>query len=376
MHNLLYIEMNAFAIIILFLIYLNIYHRTDKHFVEQKLFHIIIWLNINILVFDTFMWLFDGINTPLFRFLLPLSTFIYFLFQPIICMLWSLYLDFQINRSTSRIKQLVIPLLFPVIINVIISLISMKRNIIFYFDINNVYHRGQYFILLPVISFSIIIYSMIYLLINRKKVPKAFFYSFLSFAFWPIIGGLIQTMFYGLPLIFIGMTISIFIIFINIQNEQMYHDYLTGLYNRRQLDLYLQDNLPKGRKNLAGILLDINSFKSINDRYGHQTGDEALRHTSYLLKKSFRNSCFLARLGGDEFVVLMEINDPSDLEQAITKFKHNVLLFNQEQKLAYQLQYSLGAAIYAKDNKMTGQQFLDHIDLLMYQEKRTLTHLD
>ena len=87
-----------------------------------------------------------------------------------------------------------------------------------------------------------------------------------------------------------------------------YHDSLTDLKNRRELDQALNDALDSARLNHelhAFMYLDLDQFKVVNDTCGHMAGDELLRQVSGLLKKQVRESDLLARLGGDEFGVLL-----------------------------------------------------------------------
>lgn len=92
-------------------------------------------------------------------------------------------------------------------------------------------------------------------------------------------------------------------------------DSLTGLYNRR----YLYDLFPKlwseairHNKTLTLIIVDLDLFKRINDRYGHVVGDQVLTHFTKVLREGCRVSDFLFRLGGEEFLILA----PGDLEGA------------------------------------------------------------
>lgn len=370
MQTYLYIEINVFAFIVLLLIYFNMYHKTDAYLTEQKLFITILLLNMLNLISDTLMWSLDGINTPFNRIFIIFITVIYFILQPIICMFWTIYVDFQINRNSNRIKRMLIPMIIPLIAVTLIDFLSIFYNLIYFFDSINVYHRGKYFAIFPILSLTYIIYTLLYLLINRKKISKTFFQSFISFSFPPIIGAIVQAFIYGLPLIATGMTISILIIYINIQNEQMYKDHLTGLFNRRQLDLYLQDLHNKDKNKVAGILLDINTFKNINDRYGHFAGDEALKSTSYLLRKSFKSKSFISRFGGDEFVILLEVKNKSELDLALEEFRKNTQQYNSEKNLSFDLEYSIGADLYSENSDMTGKDFINYIDSLMYREKQ------
>jgi diguanylate cyclase (GGDEF)-like protein/PAS domain S-box-containing protein len=87
------------------------------------------------------------------------------------------------------------------------------------------------------------------------------------------------------------------------------HDSLTGLLNRRELERRLQsalENAAIDRSTLAVVMIDLDDFKKVNDRFGHVAGDELLRHVSATLKASLRTGDVVGRFGGDEFLVLLE----------------------------------------------------------------------
>jgi diguanylate cyclase (GGDEF)-like protein len=84
-------------------------------------------------------------------------------------------------------------------------------------------------------------------------------------------------------------------------------DALTGLPNRRGLQLAMQGALAAARPDsvLAVFMLDLDGFKPINDRLGHDAGDELLVQVGQRLRQQLRNSDLVARLGGDEFVIMV-----------------------------------------------------------------------
>ena len=85
-------------------------------------------------------------------------------------------------------------------------------------------------------------------------------------------------------------------------------DELTGLYNRHFIDFRIKEEMENSDchdKPLSLIILDLDHFKHVNDKWGHPIGDEVLKHSAQLTKKSIRKSDILARIGGEEFVVLM-----------------------------------------------------------------------
>ncbi|MBN1423270.1 GGDEF domain-containing protein [Candidatus Fermentibacteria bacterium] len=85
-------------------------------------------------------------------------------------------------------------------------------------------------------------------------------------------------------------------------------DGLTGLYNRRCLDCQIPVMMERacaGRSELAALLIDLDQFKKVNDRFGHQIGDAVLREVASVLKVAVRQTDLPFRLGGDEFLVVM-----------------------------------------------------------------------
>ncbi|MDE3130697.1 MAG: PAS domain S-box protein, partial [Acidobacteriota bacterium] len=86
------------------------------------------------------------------------------------------------------------------------------------------------------------------------------------------------------------------------------HDPLTGLYNRRRFEAELERALELARardEHAALLVLDLDGFKAVNDRFGHTVGDDLVTHIGGLLRRSVRKSDFVARLGGDEFAIIL-----------------------------------------------------------------------
>ncbi len=103
--------------------------------------------------------------------------------------------------------------------------------------------------------------------------------------------------------------------------EMAYTDALTGLYNRAYLQRELPRFLEQARerdKPLALLLFDLDSFKAINDTYGHPTGDEVLRQFAQTLQNGLRGADVAFRIGGEEFLILMP-NTGKDFAQGVAE---------------------------------------------------------
>ena len=97
--------------------------------------------------------------------------------------------------------------------------------------------------------------------------------------------------------------------------EMAVTDGLTGLHNRRYLDSHLQtlfDRAVARRRPLSVMITDLDRFKSINDTFGHDGGDDVLREFAQRLRKNVRGIDLACRFGGEEFVVVMPDTEPDN----------------------------------------------------------------
>ena len=94
--------------------------------------------------------------------------------------------------------------------------------------------------------------------------------------------------------------------------ELTLRDELTGLLNRRGLDVMLPEQAKRAKRSGRPVIVvygDVDRFKTLNDTYGHERGDEVLVAVSGALQSAFRETDLIARLGGDEFCVIAEADD-------------------------------------------------------------------
>ena len=116
-------------------------------------------------------------------------------------------------------------------------------------------------------------------------------------------------------------------------------------------------------------MIDVDFFKSINDKYGHKAGDEVLESIADVLRGSFDDSDIVGRFGGDEFCVITKINDKKELDKRIKKVKKSIACIDWSQKSEMELSVSAGALVYDKNSGMKLKEFMESIDRRMYEEK-------
>jgi diguanylate cyclase (GGDEF)-like protein len=104
-------------------------------------------------------------------------------------------------------------------------------------------------------------------------------------------------------------------------------DELTGLYNRRLFSHLAEIELKEMQRNysaLSIIMLDIDNFKTINDKFGHKCGDQALLNVSSILRQTVRPKDILSRWGGEEFIILLPETDIAHAEMVADRLRNNI----------------------------------------------------
>ena len=152
-----------------------------------------------------------------------------------------------------------------------------------------------------------------------------------------------------------------------------HQDYLTGEHNRLSFDKKLSEVLAKPlRKNdkVTLFLLDLDSFKSVNDTMGHTVGDELLKEVSKRVKSHIRDDDFLARLGGDEFaIIFLNINERVDAirlaDKLIAAFENNFQLKNHE------IACSISIGIADSENIRSPSELLQNVDMALQRVKKS-----
>jgi diguanylate cyclase (GGDEF)-like protein len=150
-------------------------------------------------------------------------------------------------------------------------------------------------------------------------------------------------------------------------------DELTGIANRRGfLLLAEQERQVADRKRipLALLYLDVDAFKSINDRLGHGQGDAALRQLASLLRRTFRRADVLGRVGGDEFCVLLMDGSEEAVRVAVARLLARVEGLNRDGDLPYRLSVSIGRAFYDPQRPGSIEGLIAAADGAMYQDKQ------
>ena len=153
-------------------------------------------------------------------------------------------------------------------------------------------------------------------------------------------------------------------------------DGLTGILNRRGFYGAAEELLEKSResgKQVLVIYVDMNNLKIINDRYGHEDGDFALRMIGDILKQIMQKKGITGRIGGDEFACIMEYDAQGEGEEILAEIYGKFDLCNAGSDKPYNVTVSAGACILNSSETLTLQEALTQADEKLYEVKKHRT---
>jgi hypothetical protein len=132
---------NMYSIVLLIFIYIQVLRDTERNFLPQELFLMILQVTMLMLVFDIFSR-FDGNPGTIYPVINHIGNFLIYLFSPLLPSLWLLYAQFQVFHDEKKSKYLQYLLLAIIVINAAILILSQNFGWLYYIDSKNIYHRG------------------------------------------------------------------------------------------------------------------------------------------------------------------------------------------------------------------------------------------
>ena len=300
------------------------------------------------------------------------SSYFVFAFDPFGFLFSISYIDCFINKVDKKVRRaFMIPMRAYAYFNLIVVTVAAVFGLDwFYYYVGTEYYRGEYYMFRALIHVLLCVMVLLYVVICRDRITRAYRLPIMMFPLIVAFGGYLQIMVINMNMEYAATVIACLILFIYVQKRDVNLDYLTGVVNRRGIDMALRKAIIESRdKKFSAIMIDVDFFKTINDRFGHKTGDEVLESIADVLRESFEPNDVVGRFGGDEFCVITEITDNDELRHRIDIVKESVASIDWSNKSEMELSISAGAAVYEFESGMKLKEFMEFIDRLMYEEK-------
>lgn len=148
-------------------------------------------------------------------------------------------------------------------------------------------------------------------------------------------------------------------------------DVLSGLLNRRGFIERARGRLTSAPTPFGAVFyLDLDRFKGINDRFGHDVGDDAIRDLGNILRGSLRTDDLVARAGGDEFILFVNVGAEDEVAAIRERIENNIAKFNAANKKPYHLHASIGYHVFRLTGSVDLEDAIKCADQMQYQVKK------
>ena len=212
--------------------------------------------------------------------------------------------------------------------------------------------------LIPVLAISNMLYCVLVMMFKNPSVQQNDIYNAMA--------GLL----FGLVVSSIVMELRVNDNEVKVRFQKLSSiDLLTGILNKRTCEENVAEYLKKRDENYtcALMIIDIDDFKNVNDRLGHQCGDEVLKSMGSLLTHTFRSIDIIGRVGGDEFMVLIRnVNDKKLYERKFAQLQTGMKRLGEQ--LGYSVSISAGVAMTGKE-KVSFETLYEMADDALYESK-------
>ncbi len=355
---------NFLAVLLLITLFLSDKYKLDDDKDSRFVLRMMV-MTFAACIIDPFVFFCDGKAGLINTLVVYIGNTYLYLADAALGLLWTCFVIAHLNIPfTNKRKRVYTIIMVVAVAGLIINLFYP-----FIFEVkNNVYKRGNGYWLYLAICFIEILDGLYLYIRCRNKAGVMKFFPVHIFILPVAAGTTIQSLVYGVSVIWPSIAIASAGVMTAIKNEAIFVDQLTGIYNREYLKYLQQFFYRKNDYIISCIMIDLNGFKQINDKFGHTTGDKALVDSAKILKDAFGEYGSVARYGGDEFVVILNVDNKELVDKLINNCNKLFEEFNNTSTSLYKLSVAMGYITFnVKD--YTINEFMNIVDQKMYENK-------
>ena len=336
-----------------------------------RIFTVMLWCMLVNVCMDAAGWLANGREGALLRTVVTVADGAAMVFTVAMSLLWLAYVLYYVTRDGHVLRHYAVPAGIVLGGVAVLMATAPLNGWAFTVDASNVYHRGPLFLVHALLAYGALVYATVFVLRNAYRIPRDQIVPLLSFPLLPLAGGVLQSAIYGLSTTEIGMVLGLLLVYVSLQSLLKGTDYMTGLANRRQLDAVLERTVanPQPAHPTAVLMVDVDNLKAINDTWGHDMGDLAIRQCAAILRRCFHYDDTVARYAGDEFFVVLCLERPGDITAVLQRLDETAQRMAAPEGAPFSISISVGYALYPSPGITTVKELYRAADRSMYEAK-------
>ena len=277
--------------------------------------------------------------------------------------------DITVRTRHSRILCAV-----PIAVMALAVITTPLTHIVFYFTEDGHYVRGLLNNPLVYVTAVYIAKSGFFALgrsfQHKNYLKRGLYRSYFYYALAILIAQLLQILLGSvLPFRIVGAVVVFFWVQEKTIKQNVYMDLVSGANNRTSMENYLKLHFDSADERFAFVMVDLDDFKLVNDRYGHSTGDRTLALVSDAFNAALPEALFFARYGGDEFVIIGKLGSPDTMTRIAGEVRSRLQELSARDQLPLCPDFSYGIA-YKTPDIHSIPDLINRADAAMYRYKK------
>ena len=361
------------SFLVVILMFVNYIRKFSINRFQRNIFCYLLLFHLITMISDMVYIMFSGVSGRHIYIILYVASVLYYIFQVLSFCYMAVFIDYMVFKNIVRTKKIIFFSNIYLVIHLAVILANFWYGFYFHINPDNVFEAGDHYYLRFIIAYLPLIFGLgvlVYSFSSYNKSDIAMLSILLSFF---IIGSSLDILYGTIRLVWAwGTSALLYAYFFTVRSEARI-DPLTGIGNRFSFNEFT-DRLCRRitGESWAIVMIDMDHFKSINDTLGHQEGDNALCDMASIIKACIGKTDFAARYGGDEFALATKVEKgvENGISALINKIQDAVEKYNAKNTRPFNLEISYGYDIFTADGKQSIDDFLNHIDGLMYKHKQ------
>ncbi len=359
---------NGVGILLLGALMLNFFNKYKSRTREMRAFALMIFINMLQCVIEPATYLIDGLRFPGDVQIATVLNALLYINNICFAYMWSAYADLRVKYEIKPLWRVL--KMAPAVLIMLGGVLNLFTPVFFYITPENVYHRTWMFTVAYAVTYFYLGWGTVVAYRRRNEWERYVVLPAITFMLPVIIASLVQY-FFPISMLWVGTAIGLTSAYISLLDENSTVDPLSGAFSRHYLNQQLSalPRMLRGDRTVAGIMLDVDDFKQINDCCGHLVGDDVIRNVGAVLRRAVRGDGMVFRYAGDEFTVILFIDREEEVKAILRRIDAEVEAFNGAEERPYRLSFSKGYALLVPEENVNA--FVKRMDDAMYADKKS-----
>jgi diguanylate cyclase (GGDEF)-like protein len=294
---------------------------------------------------------------------------LFLVFQNCSYYLGAVFIDYFAYNDVERSKKIICAVCVFLGLHALSVIVNLFFGFYFTISAANIYTPGSLYLLRLILSYASVLFMVIDISLASKYFKQSQAYLIIFFMLITGSGAALDVMLREGSLAWPCFAAAVLYLYFFIIRSDSKLDSLTGIGNRYSFNEFIEKlSRQNTKEDYTIVMIDMDRFKEINDTLGHLEGDNALRDMAAIIKGCIRHSDFAARYGGDEFILAAKAE--YDMQRLMDRIQGAIDIQNEKRARPYQIYMSYGYDVYTTNSGRSIQDFITHIDALMYNQKK------